>query len=62
MKTQDQRSRDPSIERRVHIASQSAKDDWKNNIFNNFPANKDDDKSQSVLLQKNLQLLFGEIV
>ena len=46
----------------MDIVAQSAKDNWKNNIFNDFPPNENNYKGQAILFKKNLQLLFGEVV
>ena len=62
MKTQDKRGWNSSIKRRVYIVSERSKDDWKNNVFDYLPSNKNDHKGQTILLQKSLQLLFGEVV
>ena len=62
MKAQDQRGRYTCIKCRVDIIAQRTKDNWKNNIFNDFPSNENDYKGQTVFFQKGLQLIFGEVV
>ena len=62
MKTKDKRCRDPRIKCWVYIVAKGAKYNRKHNILNNFPPNKDNNKSQAVFLKKSLQVLFGEVV
>ena len=62
MKTKNKRCRDPRVKCWVYIIAKGAKYNRKHNILNNFPPNKDNNKSQAVFLKKSLQVLFGEIV
>ena len=55
MKTQNERCRDSSVKGGVYIVAEDAKYNREDNIFNDFPANKDNDKRQSVFLKKSFQ-------
>ena len=55
MKTQNERCRDSSIKGGVHIVAEDAKYNREDKIFNDFPADKDNDKRQSVFLKKSFQ-------
>ncbi len=61
MKTQDKRGWNSGIKRRVHIVSQCAKYNWKNYVFDNLPANEDDNKSQSIFLHESFQLFDRKV-
>ena len=61
VKAEDERCWNSSVESRMDMIAKSSKHNWKNHIFYNFPTNKDDDKSKSILFQKSLQLVFGEV-
>ena len=61
MKTQKERCRNPSIKSWVYIVPKGAKYNGKNDVFNNFPADKDNDKRQSVFLKKGFQFFSREV-
>ena len=55
MKTQNERCRDSSVKGGVYIVAEDAKYNREDKIFNDFPADKDNDKRQSVFLKKSFQ-------
>ena len=62
MKTKNKRCRDSCIKCRVDIVAEHSKNNGKDNVLNNFPPNKDNNKSEAILFKKSPQLLFGKVI